>query len=152
MRLWIFRSTGLLTRGRLRTVLEALEDSFRGPKTEEEHVSRGTLTIEHVMPQKWEENWPLPPNANEEDAVSERERVIHSIGNLTLVNKRLNPSLSNADWHTKARALVQHSVLHLNKQLLSSFTESDFSEAQIRERGKTLAGQATTIWPGPKEI
>ena len=139
----------LLTRGRLRTVLEALEDSFRGPKTEEEHVSRGTLTIEHVMPQKWEENWPLPPNANEEDAVSERERVIHSIGNLTLVNKRLNPSLSNADWHTKARALVQHSVLHLNKQLLSSFTESDFSEAQIRERGKTLAGQATTIWPGP---
>ena len=72
--------------------------------------------------------------------------------NLTLVNKRLNPSLSNADWHTKARALVQHSVLHLNKQLLSSFTESDFSEAQIRERGQTLAGQATTIWPGPKEI
>ena len=40
----------LLTRGRLRLVLEAVENSLRSPKSEEAHVTRG-LTSEHVMPQ-----------------------------------------------------------------------------------------------------
>ena len=36
---------------------EALEDSMRGVKTEEDHVVRKKLTIEHVLPQSWREHW-----------------------------------------------------------------------------------------------
>jgi hypothetical protein len=41
-------------------VLEALEDAGRSGLSEEGHVQRGTLTIEHVLPQKWQQHWPLP--------------------------------------------------------------------------------------------
>ena len=41
-------------------VLETIEDSLRSSLGEEQHVAQGTLTIEHVLPQSWEANWPLP--------------------------------------------------------------------------------------------
>jgi hypothetical protein len=49
----------LLTRGRMRMILESVEEKMRTPKSEEPQVYRGTLTIEHVLPQEWKANWPL---------------------------------------------------------------------------------------------
>jgi hypothetical protein len=137
----------LLTRGRLRMVLETLEDDLRTPKTEQEHVARGTLTIEHILPQTWIDHWPLPADVDQVEASLDRNRLLHSLGNLTLVNNKLNPSLSNCAWRTKAGALADYSILHLNKNLLSSFTEKDWNEAAIRERGESLAEAAARIWP-----
>ena len=141
----------LLTRGRLRILLEGIEEALRGPKSEEAHVPRGKLTIEHVMPQRWEEaNWPLPSDLEDEDEIlHRRERVIHTIGNLTLVNNKLNPSMSNAAWSTKAGALEQHSVLRLNQSLLARYRDQPFSEEQIAERSRALAEIAQRIWPTP---
>src|SRR5262249_9291739 len=48
----------VLTRSRLRMILEAIEDSLRSPKTEDEFVTRGRLTIEHILPQSWGTHWP----------------------------------------------------------------------------------------------
>lgn len=53
-----------LRRGRLRMVLEAVEDQLRGWRNGElglggERVARGQYVIEHVMPRKWGPNWPL---------------------------------------------------------------------------------------------
>src|SRR5581483_7668104 len=108
----------LLTRPRLRMILEALEDSLRSPKSEEEHVRRGYLTIEHIMPQAWHAHWPL--HDDDAAAAEERSRLVQTIGNLTLLNDRLNPALSNGPWDAKREGLQAHSVLHLNKQLLSA--------------------------------
>ena len=60
-----------LRRGRLRMVLEAVEDHLRGWREGEaaigdERVVRGKLAIEHVMPRKWIANWPLEGEAEEE--------------------------------------------------------------------------------------
>ena len=103
----------LLTRGRLRMVLEALEESLRTSKAEEAQVTRGTLTIEHLMPQAWREHWlsPLAEGADVEETAAVRDRIIHSIGNLTLVNEKLNPALSNAAWTEKQKGIAEHSVL-----------------------------------------
>src|SRR5207244_1540056 len=55
-----------LGRGRLRMVLEAVEDHRRGwrdgkPGLGGERVARGKYAIEHVMPRKWAtQDWPLP--------------------------------------------------------------------------------------------
>jgi hypothetical protein len=136
----------LLTRGRLRMVLESIEDSLRTPLAEEKHVARGALTIEHILPQSWREHWPLTRDAGFEAEV-ERERLLHSLGNLTLVNGRLNPALSNAAWSKKREALAEHSVLHLNKELLSTYSDARWDERLIRERGAILATKAKDIWP-----
>ena len=76
----------LLTRRRLRMVLEALEESLRTSKAEEAQVTRGVLTIEHLMPQAWREHWPIPltGGVDDEETAAVRDRIIHSIGNLTL--------------------------------------------------------------------
>lgn len=137
----------LLTRGRLRMVLESIEDHLRGPLAEEAHVARRSLTIEHVMPQTWKDHWPLGPALDDVQAELDRERLLHSLGNLTLVNGRLNPTLSNAPWATKRVTLAEHTVLHLNKELLGAYKDSDWAEATIRARGSALADVIKRIWP-----
>ena len=139
----------LLTRRRLRMILETIEDSLRGVLAEEAHVARGTLTIEHVMPQSWKEHWPLGPVRDLFRAELERERLLHSLGNLTLVNGRLNPKLSNAPWASKSETLAKHTVLHLNKHLVDTYEDKDWAEETIRERGSALAKLVLRIWPAP---
>ena len=89
-----------LQRGRLRMVLEAVEDHLRGwtgaaPAKGSERVRRGVLHIEHVMPRKWQTHWPAPEDASDE---AQRDRLIHTLGNLTLLTGKLNASISNAAW------------------------------------------------------
>ncbi len=81
-----------LDRGRLRMVLEAVEDHLRGWRNGksglgEERVARGKLAIEHVMPQKWHRHWPLQEGRTEAD----RDRIIHSLGNRRHLNSSQNP-------------------------------------------------------------
>ena len=45
------------------------------------------------MPQAWHRYWPLPEGADDDEAIRNRDRVVHTIGNLTLVNGHLNPGV-----------------------------------------------------------
>lgn len=137
----------LLTRGRMRMMLEAMEDSLRSSFAEEAHVARGSLTIEHVLPQSWKEHWPLPLDAADLSAELDRERLLHSLGNLTLVNGRLNPALSNGAWAAKRELLQAHTVLYLNKDLLTTDGSDGWDETAIRRRGAILADRAKELWP-----
>lgn len=143
-----------LTRGRLRIVLEGIEEQLRTPMAESQEVPRG-LTIEHIMPQKWQENWPFPvASTDSHEAVARHEnrnRIIHSIGNLTLVNFRLNPSLSNASWPCKRLKLDEHAVLFLNKKLLQEAPD-EWNEDAIAERSLQLAKLASRAWPSAQEF
>ena len=143
-----------LTRGRLRLVLEGIEEELRSNMAESQIVPRG-LTIEHIMPQKWQENWPLPADVTDvERAMEERDhrnRIIHSIGNLTLVNGNLNSSLSNAPWTDKRKTLSQHTVLFLNKELLEEAPDV-WNEEMIAERAKRLSKVAAQVWPSAEHI
>lgn len=142
----------LLTRGRLRMVLEAIEDALRSPKSEEQHVPRG-LTIEHIMPQGWRQHWPLPIGAPS-DAPEVRDRVVQTLGNLTLVNDRLNPSMSNGPWtsedptQSKRHGLSEHSVLLLNREVLKMAPEQ-WDENLVRQRSTVLFESIASIWPSP---
>ena len=112
-----------LGRGRLRMVLEAIEDHLRGwygakVPLGEERVARGRLHIEHVMPRKWEVHW---PNLDGQRGADDRDRLIHTIGNLTLLTGRLNAKVSNGPWlgeDGKRHGLEAHDVLMLNRKLL----------------------------------
>ena len=146
----------LLTRGRLRILLEGIEEELRTDKAESESVPRN-LTIEHIMPQQWQENWGLQqvPSSleveSEFEATDRRNSLVHSIGNLTLVNEKLNPSLSNAPWKEKRAGLNEHSTLFLNKDLLANAPDV-WDEAAIAERAKRLSQAAARVWPHADKI
>lgn len=140
----------LLSRGRLRMVLEALEDDHRGPRSEDEFVTRRRLTVEHVMPQSWETQWPLPASDEPLRAELDRNRLIHTLGNLTLTTSSLNSTMSNHAWADKREHLAENSVLHLNKRILARAEEAGvWDEDAIRARGEELFERARSIWPRP---
>ncbi len=141
----------LLTRARLRLLLEGVEEELRTEKAENPLAPRG-LTIEHVMPQYWATHWPLGEDALEEEEASARRRnLVQSIGNLTLVNGKLNSAVSNGPWPDKRAGLEDHSVLYLNKDLLTH-TDGQWNEASIEERAERLARVTGAVWPTADRI
>ncbi|WP_425228687.1 HNH endonuclease family protein [Sphingomonas sp.] len=132
---------------RLQDVLWELEVASRGPFAEK--LARpSSLWVEHVMPQSWEAHWPLPANADltaHQPARDRRERLIHTLGNLTLTTDRLNIALGNGMFEAK-RAKLDASLLALNKWFAS---RGEWNEAAIEERSRELAERAIAIWPHP---
>jgi hypothetical protein len=148
----------ILTRPRLRMLLEALEDSLRGPLGEGQPCPRN-LTVEHVMPQAWREYWGSDIDGDDSAGVR-RDQLVHSLGNLTLVNGRLNPTLSNRPWtdqDTTARGLngqgkrdylLRHSQLKLNATLVADH-EAVWAEQDILDRSAELVDRIAAIWRRP---
>ena len=137
------------TVGRQTMVLEAIESHLRSDKTEV--LNQVSLTREHIMPEAWQRNWPLPNGKDAEEAIGIRDQAVKEIGNLTLVTGKLNSSLSNAPWHRKKETLNQHTTLRLNWDLLQD-PPVEWDEDTIRERSKYLANAAKEIWPSANYI
>ena len=134
-------------------ILEALERELYTEKTEKVEIDR-SLTVEHLIPQEWEKHWPLPtlPSGTVDDkwedkAEKRRKNLLHSIGNLTLLTKALNPSVSNGPWEKKREKILEHSALNLNRPLPDTWDES-----AIEKRSEQLFDLAARIWPHPKNI
>lgn len=141
---------------RLRMLLEACELDLRSSRHAEDISLPEDLSVEHVLPQSWSENWPLPQEPDRgparEEAVANRESHLHLLGNLTLVTQPLNTHLSNAAWTSvgdtpsKRRALNNHSLLLLNREFADV---EDWTEATITVRGRALTDRIMRLWPGP---
>lgn len=146
----------------LRLLLERLELACRGKKSEERTIADG-LQIEHVLPQRWSDHWPLlgmkipgsiviVPSLAEGDfaAVVDKIRLrkerLQSLGNLTLLNQYLNPAASNGSFEMK-QSEYSHSVLRLNRYFDGLTT---WDEDQIEKRGKILGEMICKEWPRPK--
>lgn len=142
-----------LRRGRLRMVLEAIEDHLRGWRDGKqglggERVARNKLAIEHVMPRKWQHHWPSQ-GSDEED----RDRLIHTLGNLTLLTGKLNSTVSNGPWsgtNSKRAGLEGHDVLVLNRDLLKKAGDM-WDDGSIRRRTQELAALISGIWTVPPD-
>jgi hypothetical protein len=130
---------------RIVMVLGAIEMSMRTNKSEAIDLPLG-LTIEHILPQKWERHWKVDPR--DTDAVTTRWDHVHRLGNLTLVTGALNPSTSNREWKVKREALRKHSLLLLSKELVDE-NRNTWDETKIDARSDRLAELIVKIWPGP---
>lgn len=141
----------LLTRGKLRLILEGIENQFRKNLMVDDNVCPKKLTIEHVLPRRWEVNWPLPDrNKSEEEVRKTREILVHTIGNLTLVNRKLNSSMSNAAWEKKREILLAHCTIKITSDLATNLTYQDWNEETIVIRSEELAKVFVKEWPGPE--
>ena len=136
-------------RSRVRMIFEALEDHFRGWTNNEESLSgtrvkRQKYAIEHIMPRSWQANWPLPKDINE----LERDRAVHTLGNLTLLTSKLNSKISNSAWSEKKKHIDEHDLLQLNKQILKVGAKN-WTDQDITDRTELLISALIKIWPAP---
>lgn len=142
-----------LRRDRVSMILQAIEEDWQRRNLKAEPIltfDLSRLQIEHVMPQSWQEHWPLADGGVTAEA---RTWSVDGIGNLTLVSERLNPSLSNGPWNgpsgaCKRDGLHAHSKLELNRRLLDGHL--DWNEARMMIRADELFDQARRIWPAPQ--
>lgn len=89
----------------------------KGEEDKYEAVLKYDYSLEHIMPQKWEENWSDVPSftINDDPNISDkyvevtdtekilgnRKKYIYSIGNMLLLKVLLNQSLSNESFKVK---------------------------------------------------
>ena len=146
----------VLTRSRLRMVLEGIEDEIRNPASEsvatpQQWCERGRLQVEHIMPTSWKEHWPLGAGETE-DARKER---LNRIGNLTLLTPTKNAAVSNGPWFgddpkKHKRALLNANTTFLMNSALVERTGSDgWTIEQIDARSEIMTDLFIRTWPAP---
>jgi alkylated DNA nucleotide flippase Atl1 len=131
-------------RGRLRMLLEAVENHHRSG-TNQPQVPRRGYPIEHILPQSWSGHWPVEGPEAEQD----RAAHVHRLGNLTLLTKSLNSKVSNGPWDAKRAALQQHDTLLINSRLITSTAGAPWDEAGIDERTRRHTDILLQVWPVP---
>jgi hypothetical protein len=150
----------ILNNAKIVHILSRLSDTYINSKSE--HITIDSpLTVEHILPQKWIENWPLPDGSqgmttweayqgDSDDPIAEatrrRNALLQTLGNLTLLVQPLNSSVSNASWAVKKPQLMQNSLLPINQQLHSV---EAWDEDAIEQRSFELFAQAVGIWHAP---
>lgn len=132
-------------RGRLRVLLEAVENRFRS-ESNQSQISRRGYPIEHILPQSWEGEWPVEG----ELAQVHRADHVHRLGNLTLLTQTLNSKVSNGSWVKKRAGLQKHDTLLLNSRILEKTVGVSWDEGQIDARTSALIDALLSIWAVPE--
>jgi hypothetical protein len=118
------------------------------------------------MPRGWRTYWDADIRGDA-DLASKRDVLVDTLGNLTLVTKKLNGTLSNRPWRDEEAAVVantgleagvgkrsllnRYSLLVLNKEIVERHPES-WTEYDIRERAKQLTDSVISVWPRPAVV
>lgn len=144
-------------------ILLEVEQSIRGTKQEQVKFVNNGLTIEHLLPQTWFQHWPLDGETISEDdfrisvhavmteddksgkfhRIENRNKMLHTIGNLTILTNSLNPSVSNSPFHIKKQEIGLQSTVILNTYFQA---KAIWSEDEIRERSQYLYKQIKKVW------
>jgi len=134
-----------------------LNQTFMSSKSEN-LVFATPPTVEHIMPQDWRDNWPLPDgtkglsfselfDALESDPRAEATRTrnvaVQTLGNMTILSSGLNSAQSNSAWDQKRKEMAKHSLLPINQGPLAAAT---WDETGILRRGEELFTRAQQVW------
>ena len=143
----------ILTRSRLRMILEGIEDENRNPvgenaATQQQWCERGRLQVEHVMPRSWTANWPLATDETKED----RQDRINRLGNLTLLTPTKNAAVSNGPWfgdnpkkHKRA-LLGANTTFLMNRALVDETGPECWTIQQIDTLSLSFTDLFISIW------
>ncbi|WP_296879354.1 DUF262 domain-containing protein [Thomasclavelia sp.] len=106
-------------------------------------------TLEHIMPVKWKENWSLilelkhpdGTSLSEREIIENREQMVHSIGNMTLLKGKLNNKIQNSAFYKKIPSIKKYADLKITKDdIVTPYEQGmkDWSEINIKNRQKKL--------------
>lgn len=146
---------------------EVANEISRRPGAETRWVADWTtLHLEHLLPRSWYEHWPLPDGTRvtEQEAgrlgllapdapqfelgaiVARREHLKHTLGNLTVLDGKLNIQLQNHDWTVKREDIRHATQLRMNFDLVAKVA---WTEVDIEQRSAEISKMLVSIWPGP---
>ncbi|MCX6005710.1 MAG: DUF262 domain-containing HNH endonuclease family protein [Chloroflexi bacterium] len=100
-----------------------------------------SYSVEHMMPVKWQENWEIADIDDNKKAI--RNKTLKTLGNLTLVTKRLNSKLSNDAWEQKRITLKKYSNLNITTDYLD---KDKWDETYINSRAADISDLAVEMW------
>jgi hypothetical protein len=120
-------------------------------------------SLEHIMPQKWEEYWCSMPAKYDldgtimsaEEAKKDRNDKIYYIGNMTLLKTSLNTSLRNYTFDRKIegdgrkKGMRTYATLSItNDDIISPYNSGDttWDETKIIDRTEKLATEILNLW------
>jgi len=146
--------------GRVQYGLREIERRLHQPRAERIEIL-SALTVEHVLPNEWIEQWPFANGkrgvtwleqsdksrpVEDVEATAKRDRAKNAFGNLTLLTQPLNSSVSNSGFEIKKPEILKNSALALNRY----FQDKEiWDEAAITLRGEVLFAHASEKWPYP---
>lgn len=133
-----------------------LTELSRRNKNSDEKALTYTYTLEHIMPQKWQENWQVS-----EDEAENRQNHIDDLGNLTLLRNSLNSSVRNMDFKTKIEGIPKSGkqkaregykgnvTLKITGEIIEQYDagRTEWNECRIDERREKLAEEILALWP-----
>jgi uncharacterized protein with ParB-like and HNH nuclease domain len=106
-----------------------------------------SYSLEHVMPKKWENNWPAVNTQKEKD---DRNAALMTIGNLTIIPSSLNSSIRDSNWEIKKNGNINRPGLIQYASGLETFSqylsEVIWDESKINDRANFLFEKAKIIW------
>jgi len=122
-----------------------------------------SYSLEHIMPQKWEEYWrDMPEKKNldgtvmsGEEAIKDRHNKIYWIGNMTLLTSSLNSSIRNYGFEKKVngegrkKGKKAYAALSITKNdIVLAFEggENVWNEESIVKRTNSLSQEIGQIW------
>lgn len=104
-------------------------------------LSAASYSVEHILPQKWEEHWEV--GSVDENFKLNRRRKLKTLGNLTLVTRQLNSKLKNASWEKKKTHFREYSLLKITTPYLEL---PIWNESTIDGRASDLSAIALDVW------
>ena len=144
-----FAGNSNLTAEKARGILYLLESKLRevaGSQTVLHPFTK--YTLEHLMPQKWEENWEIPSGLNEVEEFefkNNRNKVIATLGNMAIITQGLNSKASNNKWKKKLDGGLKDKAGDL-LTMKDVVNKSKWDESTIASRAEWLAGKANEVW------
>lgn len=120
-------------------------------------------SLEHIMPQKWEQDWkdmPVKRNPDgsimqSENSKADRYEKIYWIGNMTLLTSSLNTSLRNYEFNKKMEGverkwgIKKYADLSITRMdIVEPYDNGDkiWDENKIMTRTEALIGEINSIW------
>ena len=100
-----------------------------------------TYTLEHLMPQTWQESW-SNIGKNEETA----NELIYQIGNMALLKSKLNTAIQNNNWDKKREEIQKHAMLKITQEVIKNRV---WNKSKIEERSEKIFNDFLKIWQNP---
>ena len=127
-------------------VLYLLESAIRPGMSSTSLLGFNQYTLEHMMPKKWRNKW----GSLDDEAASQRDRRLLTLGNLAIITHSLNASIRDADWTTKKQGKGYKDGLALCAAGLATMADAlekeSWDEGDIADRAEWLADKALEVW------
>ena len=127
-------------------VLYLLESAIRPSMSSTALLGFSQYTLEHMMPKKWRNKW----DSLDDEAASQRDRKLLTLGNLAIITHSLNASIRDAEWAVKKQGKGYKDGLALCAAGLATMNgvleKESWGEEDIDERAEWLADKALAVW------